>query len=100
MHKIYKAQIRTVSGDYIVTQNCNIITSNLEWSRQMIYAELQPDFFPEIIVVDIYYISVNNNHKEKFILKDKITSFNKKIHKAHGMQEEGWKEKKDIQKTT
>lgn len=81
MYRIYKANVRTPEGEYLETQHCKIICDDIEYSRMELYSELQPDYLPQIIDVDLFYISTKS--RKKFKLHHKIKT--KEIIYSDGM---------------
>ena len=78
MHLIHKAYIRKADGEYIITQNCRIHTKDIDFARQQIYAEVQPDYLPEIIYIDLAYVD-SANKEELFKLTDTINNPRKRV---------------------
>lgn len=78
MYLIHKAYIRKECGEYIATQECHIQSNDIDYSRQMIYAELQTDYLPQIIYIDLAYVE-SNYPEETFKLKDKVINPRKKL---------------------
>ena len=71
MYQIYKAYVRKPEGEHIMTHNCHIYTKDLEQSRMHLYGELQHDYLPQIVTIDLAYIE-SSYPKESFELRDKI----------------------------